>query len=226
MFSDELSDHQNKGKQLNIMKAIIFGVTGLTGSALLKNIVNDSRYDKIYIVTRRPCGFIHPKVEEILFNFNDFSEMPILQAHHVFSCLGTTIKKAGSKAVQQLIDRDYPISIAKYANTIGAEKMVCVSSVGADAKSGNFYLRTKGEMEEGVKANFKNSVFVRPSFLIGNREETRLGEKIGIAVFSLINPLLFGSLTKYKGIHVSKLSKAMIDVCFKNTKQVLFYCDF
>lgn len=208
------------------MKAIIFGVTGLTGKALLLNLADDKRYDKIYIVTRRPCGFIHPKVEEILFNYKDFAEMPSIKAHHVFSCLGTTIKKAGSQAAQQLIDRDYPIAIAKYANTIGAEKMVCVSSVGADNKSGNFYLRTKGEMEEGVKANFKNSVFVRPSFLLGNREEMRLGEKIGIYVFALVNPLLFGGLTKYKGIHVSKLSKAMIESCFKDTKQELYYNDF
>lgn len=208
------------------MKAIVFGVTGLTGKALLHNLAEDKRYGKIYIVTRRPCGFIHPKVEDILFNYKNFSEMPPIKADHVFCCLGTTIKKAGSQAAQQIIDRDYPVDIAKYANTIGAAKMICVSSVGADSKSGNFYLRTKGEMEEGVKTNFKNSVFVRPSFLLGHREETRLGERIGIALFSLVNPLLFGSLSKYKGIHVSKLSKAMIDVCFKETKQELYYDDF
>lgn len=206
--------------------AIIFGVTGLTGKALLHNIVEDDRYSKIYIVTRRPCGFIHPKVEEILFNYKDFKEMPSIKADHVFCCLGTTIKKAGSKEAQQIIDRDYPIEIAKYANTLGAEKMVTVSSIGADAKSSNFYLRTKGEMEEGVKSNFKHSVFVRPSFLLGNREEMRIGEKIGIALFSIINPLLFGSLSKYKGIQVSQLSKAMINACFNKTEEVLYYKDF
>ncbi|HRD38389.1 MAG TPA: hypothetical protein PLC65_07145, partial [Bacteroidia bacterium] len=100
------------------------------------------------------------------------------------------------------------------------------SSIGADAKSSNFYLRTKGEMEEGVKSNFKHSVFVRPSFLLGNREEMRIGEKIGIALFSIINPLLFGSLSKYKGIHVSQLSKAMINACFNKTEEVLYYKDF
>lgn len=206
--------------------AIIFGVTGLTGKALLQNIVEDDRYSKIYIVTRRPCGFIHPKVEEILFNYKDFKEMPSIKADHVFCCLGTTIKKAGSKEAQQIIDRDYPIEIAKYAHTLGAEKMVTVSSIGADAKSSNFYLRTKGEMEEGVKLNFKHSVFVRPSFLLGNREEMRIGEKIGIALFSIINPLLFGSLSKYKGIQVSQLSKAMINACFNKTEEVLYYKDF
>lgn len=206
--------------------AIIFGVTGLTGKALLHTIVNDSRYSKVYIVTRRPCGFIHQRVEEILFNYKDFNEMPDVKADHVFSCLGTTIKKAGSKAAQQIIDRDYPIEIAKYSKRIGAEKMVCVSSIGADAKSSNFYLRTKGDMEEGVKANFPNSVFVRPSFLLGKREEFRFGERIGIGLFMLINPLLIGGLSKYKGIQVSNLSKTMIEACFKNTSQILYYNDF
>jgi uncharacterized protein YbjT (DUF2867 family) len=208
------------------MKAIIFGVTGLTGSALLKNSVNDQRYNRIYIVTRRPTGFIHPNVEEVLFNFKDFSQLPNIKADHIFCCLGTTLKAAGSKEKQQVIDRDYPIAISKYAKSTGAQKMICVSSVGADSKSGNFYLRTKGEMEEGVKANFPDSVFVRPSFLFGDREEVRLGEKVGIGLFKLINPILIGNLSKYKGIHVDKLSIAMIETCFKETKQVLHYADF
>ncbi len=206
--------------------AIIFGVTGLTGKALLHNCVADNRYSKIYIVTRHPSGFLHPKVEEIVFNFRDFSELPPVNANHVFCCLGTTIKKAGSQQAQQLIDRDYPISISKYAAQIGAEKLVCVSSIGADAKSGNFYLRTKGEMEEGVKSNFANSVFVRPSFLLGKREEIRIGERIGIALFYLINPFLLGSLSKYKGIEVGRLSRTMIEACFNNTASILYYKDF
>lgn len=206
--------------------AIIFGVTELTGSALLKNIVNDARYSNIYIVSRRPTGFIHQKVEEILFNYKNFSDLPTVKADHVFSCLGTTLRKAGSKKAQQIIDRDYPIEIAKYAKQIGATNLVTISSVGADSKSGNFYLRTKGEMEEGVIQNFPNAVFVRPSFLLGNREENRPAEKIGIALFSIINPLLFGSMSKYKGIHVKQLSKTMIEACFKDTKSVLFYNDF
>ncbi len=207
-------------------KAIIFGVTGLTGKALLNNLINDTRYDKIYCVARRSLDVKNAKVEEIIFDYKDFSKLPSIKAHHVFSCMGTTIKAAGSKEAQQVVDRDYPIAISKYANQIGAEKMVCVSSVGTDIKSGNFYLRTKGEMEEGVKANFPNAVFVRPSFLMGDRKEMRIGEKIGIAVFKIINPLLMGSLSKYRGINVDKLSKAMIEACFKEPKQVLHYEDF
>jgi uncharacterized protein YbjT (DUF2867 family) len=208
------------------MKAIIFGVTGLTGKTILKQIANDARYEKIYIVSRRPTGFIHPKAEEFIFNFSDFSQLPTLNADHVFSCMGTTIKKAGSKQAQQVIDRDYPIEIAKYAANIEAKKLLTVSSVGADINSGNFYLKTKGEMEEGVKKNFPSAVFVRPSFLIGDREESRIGEKIGIGVFKVINPLLFGSLSKYKGVDIEKLAKAMIEACFRETKQILHYEDF
>jgi uncharacterized protein YbjT (DUF2867 family) len=206
--------------------AIIFGVTGLTGKTILKQIVNDPRYEKIYIVSRRPTGFIHPKVEEIIFNFTDFSSLPSLKADHVFSCMGTTIKKAGSQKAQQVIDRDYPIAIAMYAKRIGAEKLICVSSVGADIKSGNFYLRTKGEMEEGVKKYFPSAVFVRPSFIFGDREERRPGEKMGIAIFKVINPVFIGGLSKYKGVSVEKLAKVMSDACFKETKQVLHYQDF
>jgi uncharacterized protein YbjT (DUF2867 family) len=206
--------------------AVIFGVTGLTGKTILNYLVNDSRYDKIYIVSRRPTGFIHPKTEEIIFNFKDFSELPDLKVNHVFSCMGTTIKKAGSQQAQQVIDRDYPIEIAKYAKKTGAKKLITVSSVGADANSGNFYLRTKGEMEEGVKTYFPSAIFVRPSFIFGNREERRTGEKIGIGIFKMINPLLLGGLNKYKGISVKKLAQAMIDACFKDTSQVLHYEDF
>jgi uncharacterized protein YbjT (DUF2867 family) len=206
--------------------AIIFGSTGLTGQSLLKNLVNDERYEKIYSVVRRPTAYSNPKVEEIIFDYKDFSKLPPLMVNHVFSCMGTTLKAAGSKEAQQVVDRDYPIAISKYAKQIAAEKMVCVSSVGTDIKSGNFYLRTKGEMEEGVKTNFPNAVFMRPSFLMGDRKETRIGEKIGIGVFKVFNPLLIGGLSKYKGVNVDKLSKAMIEACFKETKQVLHYEDF
>lgn len=206
--------------------AIIFGVTGLSGQALLNNIINDDRYNKVYCVTRRHLNIKNPKVEEIVFDYKDFSKLPPLMVNHVFSCMGTTLKAAGSQEAQQVIDRDYPISISKFAKQIAAEKMVCVSSVGTDINSGNFYLKTKAEMEEGVKANFPNAVFVRPSFLMGDRKEIRLGEKIGIGVFKVVNPLLMGGLKKFRGINVDKLSKAMIEACFKDTKQVLHYGDF
>lgn len=206
--------------------AIIFGVTGLTGKTILSQLINDSRYHKIYIISRRPTNTNNSKVEEIIFDFKNFNSLPTLKADHVFSCMGTTIKKAGSQEAQQIIDRDYPIEIAKYANQIGAEKLICVSSVGTDINSGNFYLRTKGEMEEGVKKHFPTAVFVRPSFIFGDREERRTGEKIGIAIFKVINPLLFGGLNKYKGIDVKALAQAMINACFIETKQVLHYQDF
>jgi uncharacterized protein YbjT (DUF2867 family) len=206
--------------------AIIFGVTGLTGHALLGNLLKDDRYSKVYCVTRKNLDIKHPKLEEVNFDFKNFDALSQIRADLVFCCLGTTIKKAGSKEAQQVIDRDYPIQVSKYAKKINAEKLVCVSSVGADKKSSNFYLRTKGEMESGVSVNFPGAVFVRPSFLLGNRKEQRIGEKIGIAVFSVISPLLLSGLKKYKGVNVKALSKVMINSCFRATPNILHYNDF
>ena len=206
--------------------AIVFGATGLTGKELFNNLLVDERYEKIYIVVRKKRAKNYLKVDEIIFDFKDFSTLPQEKINHVFCCLGTTIKKAGSQEAQQIIDRDYPIAIAKYANEIKADKLVCISSVGANKNSKNFYLRTKGEMEEGVAANFTNSVFVRPSFLFGSRAEVRVGERLGIALFYLINPFLPAKLSKYKGIGANKLSHLMIDVCYKNTPPILHYDEF
>ncbi len=206
--------------------ALIFGSTGLTGKALLNNLLNDERYTKVYLVLRNRPRKVYLKVDEFIFDFKDFETLAKVNAQHIFCCLGTTLKKAGSKEAQQIIDRDYPIAIAKYASEIKAEKLICVSSVGANSKSNNFYLKTKGEMEEGVKANFANAIFVRPSFLFGSRNEVRFGENLGIALFYVISPFLTGRLSKYAGVHVDKLSKAMTEACFKNTKSVLHYDDF
>jgi uncharacterized protein YbjT (DUF2867 family) len=206
--------------------AIIFGATGLTGKELFNNLLGDERYDKIYNVVRKKRTKNYLKAEEIIFDFKDFSSLPKVTADHVFCCLGTTIKKAGSQEAQQIIDRDYPIAIAKYAKEINADKLVCISSVGANKESRNFYLRTKGEMEEGVKKNFENAVFVRPSFIFGKRDEVRPFERIGISLFYIINPFLPDKLSKYKGIDANKLAHLMIDVCYKNTPQILHYSEF
>lgn len=206
--------------------AIIFGATGLTGKELFNNLLVDERYDKIYIVVRKKRAKNYLKVEEIIFDFKDFSTLPKIKVNHVFCCLGTTIKKAGSQEAQQIIDRDYPIEVAKYAKECQADKLICISSVGANKDSKNFYLRTKGEMEEGVADNFQGAIFVRPSFLFGKRPEVRVGERLGIFLFYLINPFLPAKLSKYKGIDANKLSHLMIDVCYKNTPTVLHYDEF
>jgi uncharacterized protein YbjT (DUF2867 family) len=126
--------------------------------------------------------------------------------------MGTTIKKAGSQAEQQRIDRDLPISFARIAAENGVGMMLNVSSVGASLKSG-FYLKTKAEMENGTSAFFPGRVFhFRPGFLVGNRKEFRPAEKIAFGAMKVIDPVLSGSSKKYRSMPADKLAKAMVSV--------------
>lgn len=195
------------------MVAILFGATGLTGSALLTALLQDERYKDVKIFVRKTTGISHPKLTEIVVNFEELAAKSAeIKGNHLFCCLGTTLKQAGSQAAQQKIDRDYPAQIAQIAAKNAVGKYIVVSSVGADAGSRNFYLRTKGEMEQEIirAMGEKNVKVFQPSFLLGDRKENRGGEKLGILIEKLISPLLMGSLSKYKGINVEKLAKAMI----------------
>jgi hypothetical protein len=126
--------------------------------------------------------------------------------------MGTTIKKAGSQAEQQRIDRDLPVSFAKIASKNGVKIMLNVSSIGASLKGG-FYLKTKAEMENGTEKFFPQNTFhFRPSFLVGERKEFRPAEKIAYFAMKAIDPILTGSAKKYRSMPVEKLAKAMINV--------------
>jgi uncharacterized protein YbjT (DUF2867 family) len=206
--------------------ALLFGASGLTGSALLEVLLADNRYSCVKVFNRKPMAFTHPKLEEIITDFDHLESVSDkMKGDVVFSCLGTTIAKAGSKAAQQKIDRDYPIAIAKIAASNNVSQYISVSAVGTNNATQNFYLKTKAEMETGVSAYFKtHAIFMRPSFLLGNRTEVRIGEKIGIVVAQIFRPIMIGSLQKYRGIHVSDLARAMANAVFvKHDKNCLEY---
>jgi uncharacterized protein YbjT (DUF2867 family) len=201
------------------MEAIVIGATGLTGQALTKYLLQDNAFTKVRLLVRKKTNLIHPKLEEIIFDFeHPERQVSALKGDVLFNALGTTIKKAGSQSAQQIIDRDYPIALAQLAKAQGVTKMLNVSSVGADEHSSNFYLRTKGEMETGVQKIFGNqAIFFQPSFLIGKRQEFRLGEKIGILAMKVADILLVGPLSKYHSIEAEAVAKAMIEYS-KNEK--------
>lgn len=208
------------------MVALVFGATGLTGSALLTELLANEIYREVRIFVRKATGISHPKLQEVRFDFDspETNSASFKGGNHLFCCLGTTLKQAGSQAAQQKIDRDYPVKIAELAAKNGIEKYIVVSSVGADAGSSNFYLRTKGEMEQGIMRAMgeKNTKIFHPSFLLGDRKESRAGEKIGIVIANFVAPLLMGQLTKYRGINVSILAKAMIKVANSDTQNNFF----
>jgi uncharacterized protein YbjT (DUF2867 family) len=196
------------------MKAIVFGASGLTGEALTAQLLADPSVSEVVVFLRRASGESHAKRAEIVIDFDKISDYTAqIKGDVVFNCLGTTLAKAGSQAAQQRIDRDYPIAIAQAAAQNGVPLMVSVSSVGT-ADSGNFYLKTKAEMEAGVCAALGESrcIFMRPSMLMGDRKEFRLGEKIGIFAMYGVDYLLLGGLRKYRSMPITDLAKAMIKV--------------
>jgi uncharacterized protein YbjT (DUF2867 family) len=195
------------------MNAIVIGATGLVGNLILKEVLNDSIFTEVRIFVRKPTGIINPKLKEFVSPMNEIDSLsPEIQGDVLFNAMGTTIKKAGSQAEQQRIDRDLPISFARIAAENGVGMMLNVSSVGASLKSG-FYLKTKAEMENGTSAFFPGRVFhFRPGFLVGNRKEFRPAEKIAFGAMKVIDPVLSGSSKKYRSMPADKLAKAMVSV--------------
>lgn len=189
--------------------AIIIGATGLVGSTLVKQLLESQAYSKIVLLLRKPLNISHSKLIQDTIDFDKLDASKIV-GDDLFCAMGTTLKKAGSKEAQYKIDCTYPYEIGKIAKANGVKQFILVSSVGANFDSSNFYLRTKGDLEKKIQSlNFQNFVSVRPSMLLGNREESRLGEKIGTVLSNILSPFLFGSLRKYHGIEASNVAKAM-----------------
>lgn len=189
--------------------AVLFGATGLVGHFLLDALLADERYSAVNVFLRRPSGKTHPKLNEFIVDFSkpdSFREN--VRGDELFCCLGTTIRAAGSQEAFRKVDFQFVKDAAEAAKANGIKSFLVVSSLGADAGSLNFYYRTKGEMENAVRAmDFPKCVICRPSMLLGPRNEFRLGEfagKIIMTAFSFITP------AKYKAVKASVVANAMI----------------
>jgi len=207
--------------------AIILGATGFTGNILLNKLLADSRHSKIKIFTRRPLRFENPKVTEILCDLLDVdSYRENFFGDEVFCCIGTTTKKTPDKTLYRKIDFGIPVNSAILCKENGIDTFVVMSSMGANAKSSIFYNRTKGEMEDTVlEQNIKNTYILRPSIIGGNRGERRIGEKVGIVVMKLIQPLLIGSLRKYRAIKAETIATAMIELASNGSDKQIILSD-
>lgn len=192
--------------------AIIIGATGLTGQALLNQLLLDDYFNHVIVFVRKKIDITHPKLTQHCIDFNVLdSYKDLIKGDVVFCCMGTTIKTAGSQDTFKKVDFAYPAEFAKIAkqNTIN---IFCLqSSLGADSKSTNFYLKIKGETEDFIRQlNFASFATFRPSMLLGNRTEFRLGEKIGKVVMQSLSFAFIGKLKRYKAIHVNQVASAMI----------------
>lgn len=191
--------------------ASVFGSTGLVGTNLIALLDDNKSYREVYAY-RRNANVVNPYKKVKLLEFDkNFTIDP--NTDDVFICLGTTMKKAGSKEAFRAVDFDLVVEIARRAHLAGVKRIVVISSIGANPKAGNFYLRTKGEMEEEIKKfNFELTAFVRPSILLGKRVEFRLGESLGIWFFKVFGFIFVGPLGRYRGIDASDVAKAMVQL--------------
>ena len=192
---------------------LIVGATGLVGSTFLKLVQNNPTYIKIIILTRREIPSVQgfPNVEQHVVDFDKLEECKqIIKADTIVCTLGTTIKKAGSQEKFYKVDHDLPIQVAQYAFENGSKNYILVSAIGANPDSKIFYNRVKGEVERDIrKLNLKSFHVLRPSLILGDREEFRIAEQLG-KVFSKVMNLIFPD--KYKPVHASVLAKKIDSV--------------
>lgn len=190
------------------MKALIIGATGATGIDLVNVLLQDPGYTAVVIFIRRPTGITHPKLREVI---TDFDKLEAVAAHIRgdiwFSCLGTTLKTAGSKDKQWHIDYELPLKFAGIAKSNGVPGMVLLSAYGASVNSRVFYSRMKGELEEAIgRLNFGQYIIFKPGMLL-RKHTDRQGERIMAGVLKFLNGL--GLIKKFRPLPTNILAEKM-----------------
>ena len=204
--------------------ALLFGASGLVGGHLLNELIEDKYYSKIKIFVRSEPKISDPKIEIIRTDFNNLqNHKEDIKGDDCFLCIGTTKQNSPDKNEYRRVELELPKEIAQIAKSNSINSFVFISSGYADPKSSGDYLKFKGQVEEELKSlNFTKLGIMRPSFLMGNRKEKRVGEKIGIFVFKILSPLLLGPLKKMRPIHSETVAKAMIRVVNENLERNIF----
>ena len=189
------------------LTALLAGASGLVGGECLQRLLAADAYSTVTVVTRRSLGSLaqHPKLREVVVDFEQLDRVRAdLRADHVFCALGTTIRKAGSQAKFRHVDFEYPRHLAALALANGARHFSLVSALGASSKSGVFYSRVKGELEDALRAmGWPSLCLLRPSVIAGDRQESRPLERLGEML------LRFGPAT-YRPVAAGRIAAAMI----------------
>ncbi len=192
--------------------AIILGATGLTGNFVLEELLKNEEYSKLLVFSRIELGIKHDKLEVIICDLLKIEEQQEkFQANEVYVCIGSTTNKTPNKKLYRDIDFGIPVAAAKLCKANNIKCISIISSLGANARSTVFYPKTKGEMENEVMAfGIEKTYLLRPSMILGARQENRLGESLGKILLSIISPFMLGKLTRYKGIEAKTIANAMI----------------
>jgi uncharacterized protein YbjT (DUF2867 family) len=195
------------------------GASGLTGSHTLKLLLDNPKISKVVSIGRRKIEIKHPKLEEVLLG------APIdFHVDAFLCCLGTTIKKAGSREGFEKIDVELPIELARSLKARGCETAAAISAIGADSSSSIFYNRAKGKMENGLRqVGFSSLSLLRPSIIAGSRKESRLAEKISLKMMNAAAPLMAGPIRKYRPIEAETIAKALVTLAIERKPGALIY---
>jgi uncharacterized protein YbjT (DUF2867 family) len=192
--------------------ALVAGGSGLVGRALLPLLLAAPEYARVQAISRRPLPIEHARLANRVLRFDAplDSQLKGLSVQDAFCCLGTTLRAAGSQAAFRAVDHDLVLAFARVAKAAGAERLVVVSSVGADAASNNFYLRVKGETERDLEAlRLRSLDILQPSLLLGTRHELRILELSAQIAGWTLGPLLMGSWSRYRPVEASVVAAAM-----------------
>ncbi|GAA0872628.1 oxidoreductase [Gangjinia marincola] len=207
--------------------AIILGATGLVGGKLLDMLLEDNRYSNVKLFSRSSVNRTHPKLTEYLCDLLMLkAEKERFTGDECYCCIGTTKSKTQDKEQYKAIDYGIPKAAAELCAENNIKPFVVISAMGADAGSSIFYNRVKGMMEEAVMdQGISNTIIARPALIGGDRDEKRLGESIMKSILTVVNPLLFGSLKKYRMIYPQEIADAMIWLANNPQKQPVFLSD-
>ncbi|QPC45730.1 NAD(P)H-binding protein [Mangrovibacillus cuniculi] len=201
-------------------RALIVGGTGLVGKCVVKHLLTNDQFSHVTMLTRRKTTWEHYKLEEKVIDFDSLENVLVdLDTTYdvVYCCLGTTMKKARSKRAFLKVDFDYPLAVAKWVEEVKIPKLLIITAIGANASSPFFYSRVKGELELKVRSLQISTVyFIRPSLLLGDRNEFRTGEKIGEWLGKVLQPVMIGKWKKYRSIAAKDVASAMIRLSLEN----------
>ncbi|MDX1458678.1 MAG: NAD(P)H-binding protein [Marinobacter sp.] len=195
------------------MNVLLLGATGLTGSQCLEGLLATPEVERVVTLTRRPLAVDHPRLTAAVADFDHLeASARHFEVDVVVCCLGTTLKRAGSRSAFRKVDYEYCFTAARVGKARGAKAFILMSAVGANARSPVFYNRVKGELERDVAAlHYPYLSIYHPGLLLGDRTEHRSGEAAMAVVMPALNRLLPGPLSKYRGIESADVAQAMVN---------------
>ncbi|MDB5972126.1 MAG: hypothetical protein JWQ90_4576 [Hydrocarboniphaga sp.] len=202
--------------------AVLAGATGLIGCHLLSGLLSEPRYTKITALSRRPLMASDPRLQVLLTDFGDLdAHAASLAADDVYCALGTTLARAGSREAFAHVDHDLVMALAGAAYRAGSRQFLLVSAVGSSANSPSFYSRTKGRVEEDLRAlGFESLHIIRPSLLLGERTESRPMEAVAQKLAPALGLITRGFLARYRPVTAAEVARAMIACALSDQRGV------